>query len=84
MAEKKRMEEEREQEKNRQSVATLGEKEAEKESPNPSENTAVASDSQNTALEKSSMDKKDDETIKTSSATSVAEVPKVGAPKLEV
>lgn len=84
LAAKKRMEEEREQEKNRQSVATLGEKEAEKESPNPSENTAVASDSQNTALEKSSMDKKDDETIKTSSATSVAEVPKVGAPKLEV
>ncbi|KJA16288.1 hypothetical protein HYPSUDRAFT_147937 [Hypholoma sublateritium FD-334 SS-4] len=84
LAEKKRMEEERERETNRRSIATLGEKEMDKESPNPSKNTAVASDSQHAALEKSSIARKDDETIKTSSATSVAEVSKVSAPQSEV
>ena len=93
LAEKERMEEEKEREENRQSIATFGEKDVEKQSPNLSEKTAVASDSPNTALETSSLDKKDGETNKTSSnsnspAPSFAEVPmsgsQVGASKLEV
>lgn len=74
-------EEERDGEKNRQSVGTLAEKE--KDSPNPSEQTAVASETHGVALARPSIEKKDEEINQSASSASAMEADKTPKTTIE-